>query len=77
MHLRSIIGFLYKYIDTGKKLVPGRDAVLIVGGTMSKTGWNVCNLLVRRYNVEVINIDSRCAYSLLKNFQLLILINVK
>lgn len=71
MHLRSIIGFLYKYIDTGKKLVPGRDAVLIVGGTMSKTGWNVCNLLVRRYNVEVINIDSKCAYSLLKKFSVI------
>lgn len=58
-HINGILALFYRYIAVGKKLVPGRDVVLILGGTMSKMGWNFCSLLVRRYGVEVINIDCR------------------
>ncbi|KAL3232631.1 hypothetical protein RNJ44_04547 [Nakaseomyces bracarensis] len=58
-YINGLVALLYKYVSIGKKLVPGRDVVLILGGSMSKMGWSLCTLLVRRYGVEVINIDCK------------------
>lgn len=62
-YVNGLVAFLYRYMTVGKKLVPGRDVVLVLGGSMSKMGWNLCTLLVRRYGVEVINIDCKSTYA--------------